>query len=430
MAIKKNKVLIISYDFFPDNSPNTYRWLNILKEWRKEEIDIFVVSSKKRILKNYDEIDGIKIYRTGDSLLDNIKNILFKLSHDIDFSKSTKTQNFSSNGFLRFLYNQTWKKFYFPDFAFLWQSSAYRKAKELIERENISNIITVSWPFSAHVVGYRLKLLFNINWIADTIDPFYLSDAVNNNFFYRKVNKKLESKVLTKSDFITLLTSKMKNAYVSLYPQLENKIIINHNIYVPIQPQFIHVFNKNTSIVKLVFVGTLTKITREPFLLLKFFNYLVTNTVCENSYELHIYGTYHEFTNDFLKQDGLLRTKVFLHDFIDRVEVTKVIAESDIVVNIGNNNKYQEPSKVLEYVYMQKPILNICSIKDDTTKELLKFYPHTFNVDFDQIYNAKLINDFHEFYKKNAYININYTKYLKKYSLDEVQMKYLKLLVN
>ena len=55
--------------------------------------------------------------------------------------------------------------------------------------------------------------------------------------------------------------------------------------------------------------------------------------------------------------------------------MNNVIKEADVLINIGNNNKYQEPSKLIEYMYSGKKILNICSIEEDTSAELLKIYP-------------------------------------------------------
>lgn len=428
MKESQNKIILISYDFFPDNSPNTYRWFNVLKSWEKHNLEIFVVTALKGNLLPYEEVDGIKIYRVSNSILDNLKKNVTPTKSNASSQVVVSSESAHEVSLIKKIYNLTWKKLYFPDFAFMWQKPAFKMAEELIKKRNIYNVITVSWPFSDHVVGSKLKKKFNINWIADTIDPFYLSDAVNNTFLYKNRSKKLESKTLATADSISVLTPKLKQVYSELYPHLKNKISVNHNIFVP---NSIYVDKKvklHSEVFKLTFVGTLSKKTREPHLLLKFFTYLLDHNKSNIRYELHFYGNYYQFTEDFLKFDKLLNKNIFLHEFIDRNKVVEVIQDSDIVVNIGNNNSYQEPSKVLEYVYMQKPILNICSIKEDTTKELLQFYPHKFNVESDQMYNDELLEKFHTFIKENKIINEDYEKNIQNYFLDAIEKKYFKLL--
>lgn len=430
MIEANRKILIVTHDFFPDNSPNTYRWFNVLKSWKKYNLEIFVVSALKNNLPKYEEVEGIKIYRVGESLLEKLKN---KIAAKKNVSKGTNvTTNTKINadeiGVVKKIYNLTWKNIYFPDFAFLWKRPAIKKAEELIIEHKIHNVVTVSWPFTDHLVGNSLKKKFDINWIADTIDPFYLSDAVNNRSLYKKRSKTLESKVLSTADSISVLTPKLKKAYANLYPHLKNKISVNHNIFVPNPIDYKKQIKPNSVIFKLTFVGTLSKKTREPHLLLKFFTYLLDNNKRDIKYELHFYGNYHQFTDDFLKFGNLLNKNIFLHEFIDRNKVVEVIQESNIVVNIGNNNSYQEPSKVLEYVYMQKPILNVCSIKDDTAKELLNFYPHVFNIEIDKKYDENLLQEFETFCKNSEVIDANYEKYIKNYFLDAVEEEYFKLL--
>ena len=428
MIESNRKVLIVTHDFFPDNSPNTYRWFNILKTWKKYDLEIFVVTAMKNNLSEYEEIEGIKVYRVGESSLEKIKKKISNKKIISHLGSPTTINVNTEEGLIKKIYNLTWKKIYFPDFAFLWKKPAYKMAAELINEHKIYNVITVSWPFTDHLVGNLLKKKFTINWIADTIDPFYLSDAVNNGFLYKKLNKNLESKTLATADSISVLTPKLKKAYSELYPHLKNKISVNHNIFVPNPVDIEKKLKPHSPVFKLTFVGTLSKKTREPHLLLKFFTYLLNNDKSNVSYELHIYGNYYQFTEDFLKFDKLLNKNIFLHEFIDRKKVVEVIQDSNIVVNIGNNNTYQEPSKVLEYVYMQKPILNVCSVKDDTTKELLHFYPHTFNVESNQVYDIEFLEKFLSFVKENVLINEDYKKHIENYFLDVIEKKYFKLL--
>lgn len=422
----KRKVLIITYDFFPDNSPNTYRWLNVLKEWKeKTNIEIFVISSQKNNFENYEEHDGIYIYRTQNFIL-KILNKKLK-NHNIQPVQQDDIKKGKS--IVRTIYDLTWTNFYFPDFAFLWQKPAYKMAKKLIAEKNIHNVITVSWPFSGHVVGYKLKKKYNINWIADTIDPFYLSSAVNNASLYKKINKLYENKILSKANTISLLTDKLKKKYSEIYPSLRDKITVNYNVFVPYSiPENQKSIEKNSTV--LVFVGTLSPITRSPESLLSIFDGLVKlNMDTDKNLELHLYGNLESCANDFIKYDYLIGKNLFLHNFTSREKITRILQNADAVVNIGNKNAFQEPSKIVEYVFLKKKILNICSIFDDTSKEMLVNYPLHLNL-FPQDCNSNevLLKTLSFINNSIDLQNVSIDTIIDKYLLSNVEKKYFELL--
>lgn len=427
----KNKVLLITYDFFPDNSPNTYRWLNVLKEWKKNrDIEIYVVASKQDSFLHYEEAHGIKIFRTGDSWFNKIKGKLLRVSNKKEKAAAEATNIVYKESLIRKVYNLTWKKIYFPDFAFLWQKSAYKQAQKLIREENIKNVITVSWPFSGHVVGSKLKENNDIFWIADTIDPFYLSKAVNNNFLYNSLNYKYEKKILGRADVVTVLTDKLKNKYASLYPAIAEKIVVNHNIFIPYNIDFINNY-KDSNKIKLVFVGTLTPITRSPKKVLDFFASLLEYNDLQDKLELYFYGNVEQCSLIFNEYSDLLEKKIFVKGFVTRETIPNILNEADVLINVGNNNEYQEPSKILEYVYLKKPILNICTIKNDTAKEMLETYPMFFNVEADEITCKIRLEEFRTFLLSSArsiLSNNDVEVRIKEYLISEVEQKYFKLL--
>ena len=75
--------------------------------------------------------------------------------------------------------------------------------------------------------------------------------------------------------------------------------------------------------------------------------------------------------------------KIFFHGSVPRNTALQAMNDADVLVNIGNSNPYQEPSKVIEYASTGKPIINIMSIKDDSSASLLAHYPSLFNVSYE-----------------------------------------------
>jgi len=423
---KKYRILAITYDYYPDNSPNTYRWHNILTEWANEGHEVFVISAQKPGLSSYEIAEGVRVYRTGKSWLEILKSKLPK-TVKLEDQSDTANRSLTKESMVKRIYNSTFKKIYFPDFAFLWLSPAKRLAAKLIKEHGINNLITVSWPFTDHLIGYQLQKQHKLNWIADTIDPFYLSDAVNNKFLYKKANRSIENKVLSKASSITVLTHKLKKKYIELYPSLKDKIFVNHNIFIPYPIK--KCTNQDSNKIKLVFFGTLIPETRSPITLLKMMD-LIDRAENTSMIELHIYGDTTQCDAEFEMYNHLIGRRVYIHGLISKEQVKDNSATADILVNIGNLNEYQEPSKIIEYVYLNKPILNICSIVNDSSKELLDKYHLNFNFYKEDLTIESRKEDLFDFIFHSHDDSFKQTDegLLANYLLPEVQSRYLKLL--
>lgn len=424
---EKSKVLIITYDFYPDDSPNTYRWKNVLEEWSKKGVEVFVVSAQQPGFSKYDMLNGIRIYRTGSSYFEKIKARIRK-STIPENTVSEKRDSIEKKGLIKTIHDLTWKKLYFPDFAFLWRFPAQKLAEQILLRENIHNVITVSWPFTGHMVGHALKKKYDIFWIADTIDPFFLSGAVNNAYLYKSLNFRLEKRTLLTADALTVLTEKLRKKYASLFPPLANKIFVNHNLFIPYKID-VDIAPKNVGKIKLVFVGTLTPLTRSPDNLLNLFNKLLSNADLKESLELHFYGNTIQCNNVFLEYDFLLSRNLFIHGLVARELISDILSNADVLVNVGNSNEYQEPSKIIEYVYLGKPILNICSIKEDSSKEVLNRYPLNLNVYKEDMDDELKLSRIGEFIKTKKSLDRSLIDgIMKSYLLPEVERRYFELL--
>jgi hypothetical protein len=422
------KVLVITYDFFPDNTPNTYRWLNILNEWNKRDINIFVISNQKNNFEKSEIHNNIKIFRTKEFLLGYFKNNLSK--PEIISTKSRHNFNNLLRKFLKYFYKKTWSNLYWPDFAVLWTFSTYRMAKKIIKDEKIDKIITISWPFSSHLIGYFLKKNNrNIEWLAETIDPFNFFSGVNNQILYYNLNRYAERKFFNYADHLTVTTDNIRNRYIFLYPEIENKIHVIKNLYVPIIYNKTFAFERDNKPLKMSFFGSLIINVRTPDLVIQFFELITSNEKFQDI-ELHFYGTYNELLKNFDKVKENIGKNIFLHGLISKKQVEQEIDDSDILINIGNKNEFQEPSKIFEYMYFQKPIITFTEILNDTSIQILKNYPKLFEVTKNTVNAKSLIDDFDNFVK-NIDIHINeyqLSKILEPHLIETIEEEYFKIL--
>lgn len=426
------KILIIAYDFYPENKPNAYRWFNVAKKWQKEGAEVFVITANKNQFLSFEEVEGLNIYRSTEYFVGNIK---YKYRANGKVDSGISKQN-TPSGFKMLLkktakkiYEFTWSKFYWPDYSFLWYFSSVPLASKIIEEHKVDKLVTVSWTFTAHLIGNKLKKKYpSLFWLADTIDIFSFNGKINNLFLYKKLNRYIEKKVFLNADYNTVLTEKIKQQYIELFPEACHKIAVNHNVYMTNSFDYEKESKPSSKIIKLLFLGTLTEEARSPKRMLSVFDKLIKKYP-EYNFIFDFYGEFTDTITSFNEYPELLNKSIFLHGFITRDEVNLAIKNTDVLLNVGNKSEYQEPSKLIEYMYSGKKILNFCSIETDTSLELVEKYPLKFNVLSNDKCDMNLLINIFKFLNSSETIDKESLKIiLKDYLLDEVADRYMNII--
>jgi glycosyltransferase involved in cell wall biosynthesis len=280
----------------------------------------------------------------------------------------------------RTLHDLTWKKLYWPDYAAIWVSPAVTEAARILKSDSGFVLITVSLPFAAHLAGLRLKKRFPaLRWLVDIGDPFSFmhENPTNNHLLYGRLNIVAERRVLEMSDTVSVTTRGTLDRYVQHFPFVVNKIFeIPPLVHIPdrIEAGPAAVGEGD----RLVFVGTLHRNIRSPDRLLRLFLGMAGRA--PGNIELHFYGNFSECADSFKKLPESARRIVHLHGVVDRSDALAAMASASALVNIGNDTRYQLPSKLVEYAAMGKPIINVVSFPNDSSIEFLSSLPCVFNV--------------------------------------------------
>lgn len=119
---------------------------------------------------------------------------------------------------------------------------------------------------------------------------------------------------------------------------------------------------------------------------------------------------YHYDLSEYSKSYQSLTLKIL--DYMPYHKLSQLLYASDIFLNLGNDNPYLVPSKVYDYISYAKPIISICNIDDDTSKQVLSNYPNSLIIDERDCreYNVKKIKQF--FYHYDKIIDISKLKEL------------------
>lgn len=439
------RILIITYSYSPHLTPRALRWSAIARRWVKEGHKVDVVCSWDPGLARQELKEGVRVYRTGNMAIEKIRKVLrgqtaFNIDSDEwDEEKTEAVRGMDrgrrlSRSLIKWAYDNTWKRVYWPDYACIWYFSAQRLAQGLIKAGKYHALVTVSPPFSGHLVGLRLKRRWpDFRWIVDSGDPFCFADKapMNNHHLYNRLNYAFERKVFDEADVLSVTTKRTAQIYSGIFSSSKSKIAVVPPLLNMDCSEHLGRERSLFGLDKIVFayVGNLYRHVREPTALLK----LATNLLRERPslrgrIELHFYGDVTPL-KDVFERFGSLRGIYQLHGPSPRSLVTKAMAEADILVNIGNATDYQLPSKVVEYASTGKPIINIYSSDEDSSVEFFAGYPLVLNVKATDFHvDAAALAEFIEESRGKTVDSDTLSRFIGPFQTEEVATQYLTLL--
>ena len=169
------KVLIITYYWPPAGGPGVQRWLKFVKYLREFNVDpvLYIPENPDYPILdasfNNEIPEGIKIY----------KHPIFEPYKLASFFSREKTKRISSGliksknqSFLEKIMLWIRGNLFIPDARKYWINPSVNFLSEILSKEKIETIITTGPPHSVHLIGYKLKEKFDINWISDFRDPW------------------------------------------------------------------------------------------------------------------------------------------------------------------------------------------------------------------------------------------------------------------
>ena len=366
--MKNKKILIVSHQFLPFVSPRTTRWSLLIDELIKKgnEVTVLTGTAPEELKKNYEVL-----YFGNKKFSSNI-------------NKVRKDSQDSSNNFLKkiiysilkTIYRFLFKTFSWPDYAMFWAFTIFKNRKRIENKFDI--IISVSLPFTSHLCAYILKKRISANWYMDIGDPFSLkiNSPENNKIIYSYLNKYYEKKFYQNASKIIFTHNEVAELHQNKFNIDRTKIVIGYPIALLNEKRINNSlnFNYEDTPLKIGYFGAFTKSVREPN------NYIIS---IANSLDDDIKHEW--YINKESKKYFTSIKNISSHQFLDilprEIALEVMVSKMHILLSIGNFNKYQMPSKVIEYISLGKPVLHFAEIADDPL--------YNFNDLFD---NLKIIN--------------------------------------
>jgi hypothetical protein len=409
------KVIIISFNFQPYDNPRAIRWVSILNFIQKKNILIEFVTYKKNKTK-YSK--NIKFHSHENILVDKF----------IDKNKPKKELN--PNFFFKSINDLLIKLFFFhykfifkhlawPDYAFFSIYPFYKTSVNLIKEKKINHIITVSHPFSCHIVGLLLKIKFpNLIWDTDSSDPFsFLNNPKPNNLIlYKYLNFLAEKLVLKKCRIFYVNNYQIKKKYLKFFRNYKKKIVVV-NPLLTIHKKY-NFNNSSSTKFKLVYAGSFYEGIRNPNIFIDIVDHLVKKIQLKKiSIRIYIFTNSLIFSKELAKYDHL-KSVFILKKSIEYPKLIKFIKNDMILLNLGNKNNMQLPSKLYELIGMGGKIVNFHYDVDKESVKILNNYPNYISINLDKNIN---INNLWNFIKQPKKINFPQHYYKKKFKKNLVE---------
>ena len=339
------RLLIVTYLYAPDRSPRAFRWTALAERWAASGHDVTVIAAGTAATQRQ---NGVAVHRVPGWLR---RRAIAGPSGSAPPRRSL----------LKAVYDRTLRRVMWPDYAFDWYLPTLRRARAL----GADRLVTVSHPFTPHLVGLGLRPK---RWVADIGDPFsFLAETpLNNAAFFAGINHRAEGRVLARADAIAVTVETAREAYAAAFPDSAAKITVVPPLLSLPEPAAANPLPASGA--HLVFVGTLYRALRNPAPLLELFRELRRR---RPELTLHFFGELHDCRDLF----DPLPEGVRLHGAVPREVAAAAMRDATALVNIGNASPHQVPSKLVEYVAAERPIINVAAGPADTSAAFLAGHP-------------------------------------------------------
>jgi len=260
------------------------------------------------------------------------------------------------------LLNMNLKWFYMPDDHIGWLPFGVSTGAKLVKKENIDVIYATSPIWTSLLIGFLLKKKTQKPLVVDFRDPW-----TDNSFiryptkFHERFERKLEKKVLTYADYVTVATDSIKNTLISRYPFVKSKIETITNGFDPEDFKNLKI-HKKAGKFRITYVGSIYGLlTAKPFLIaLK--ELVEEKKEFREKVEVVFVGDYGKETPRLVRKFGLEENVKFIEYVPHRKGLEFMVNSQALLLLItleGSKGEGILTGKLFEYLASRKPIIAI-----------------------------------------------------------------------
>lgn len=351
------KVLILCNDFPPINSIGAERPYSWFKYFKQFGVDSIVIT------KNW-ETDGSSAFNTianNRKVEDSESGVIIRAA----YAPTVSTMFYDKFGLkfslLRRMFSFMEKFLAFVSFRFDRHRNIYNEASKYLEQNSVDAIITTGEPFLLFRHGYLLKRKFNVKWIMDYRDGWYLNHVSS-------LRKGLLNKLIRRYE----LYFEKKYAYASdmiltVDPQLAGRIskLVKKEVKVVYNGFWDYIKNqegiKYSDKLILNHTGTLTVGQRAEFLLDSVVDLVSNGQLKKEAVEINFIGLdyFPEQAKRVKNYHPILKNIVKTTPRLSKEEADQRNLQADYLINFTDPNLSAIYAKTYNYIACNRPILVI-----------------------------------------------------------------------
>lgn len=355
------KILMISYHFPPEEGSCSNKNIKILATLTDAGYDVDVLTVGNDC--EGETFNDSNIYRVHGGRFHKGKNeigcrdVVTKQSHGI----KNRLKNFV-------------KRVIIPDPVIDWKSNVLKWSKEHSSlMKDYGMILSISSPYSAHLISRSISKCFNIPYICSYGDPWIYEPSRKRGKIRQYIEYNLEKHVVVNAKKVLVITAYNKQKYKKLYGLPEEKVD-TYNIGFSDSNKT----TRRTNIadkVRLIYGGSLNPIHRnvKPFLQAA----RKVSDICVDIYN----EDYSEILS--MIEEYELQEKVNVEKLIPSSKFNDELYLSDVLLLFGNKTVFQVPGKLFEFISTGTHILYIknSNEKGDASEKILKKYGNVTIID-------------------------------------------------
>ncbi len=231
---------------------------------------------------------------------------------------------------------------------------------EQITAKNPEALISFAQPWVNHQVALRVKARYpKLPWIAHFSDPWVDSiyfDSSDENIFAAAIKE--ERSIISQADAVIFTTQETANLVMEKYPKLwARKVHILQHCY---DADLLRLIKPQPKLEKfsIIHTGNLYE-NREPFTFLRALA-ILRNEITEAQLQVTFIGYATKTLQDFVQQMGLSNVVLFTPTmpYLDSLAIAHS-ADLLLLVDRSAEQSVFLPSKIADYLFLQRPILGI-----------------------------------------------------------------------
>ncbi len=324
---EKKDILLVSSAFYPELSPRSFRATELAREFHRMGHRVVVLTRKR-------DHDYSEFLRSCPIQLKRWSKARFPAV------PTSKRKPFSM--ICRALSRLLLLLFEYPAIE-----EMFRVKRMLRKEEGYDLMISFAVPYPVHwgaARAWRKRRPIATTWIADCGDPYMgdVLDSFRKPFYFGY----LEKQFCRKADFVAIPVESARPAY---YKEFHPKIrVIPQGFDFDLQAS--KASRVENQVPTFAYAGGFLQGIRDPRSLLEF---LVT---CDRPFQFRVFTNQPELLEAYREALG---EKLIVSGYIDRDKLLNQLSEMDFLINFDNNTSLNVPSKLIDYVLTNRPVLNI-----------------------------------------------------------------------